>query len=93
MSMIPVLITDDLQLLFKFAPSIGTGQIRCVTNESVMYSLSLGDMSRRHSHENNVCKHNECPFHCLQRESSAIGDCLVSIVSEYAKNEEYFAIF
>ena len=69
------------------------GNLDVLISESVMYSLSTGDMSRRHSHENNVCKHNECPFNCLQRESSAIGDCLISIVPEYVKNEECFASF
>ena len=55
------------------------------------YSLSTFDMSCRHSHNNNVCKHNECSFNCVQRETLAIRDCVGSIVPEYARNEECFA--
>ena len=40
------------------------------------YSLPSGDMSCRHSHENNVCKHNGCSYNCVQREPTESGDCL-----------------
>ena len=47
----PVLITDELQSQFNFAPSIGkyivTGQLQI----NHTYSLSSGDMNHRHSHE------------------------------------------
>ena len=38
-----------------------------------MYSLGT------HSHENNICKYTECLFNSIQREYSAIGDCLDSL--------------
>ena len=40
------------------------------------YSLSSGDVSCRHSHENNVCKHNRYSYICVMRVSTATVKCL-----------------
>ena len=61
-----------------------------------MYSLSSGDMSRRHSHEAMFAK-SVCSYNCVQRESMASGDRpgqdMRSMVPAYANNKECFAIF